>query len=299
MISKSSFFTVFIAMIILVGCSGSDLPIAGKAQWQKLATGLAFPEGPAILQEDVVYFSNCNGGWIGKYANGKLDTFLVAEDRLWQKTNGMTFHRGTLYACEYGFGKILQISPTGKMQDYVKNYRGKRFNRPNDLTFDDQGNLYFTDPKSYGAKKLDGRVFMVNGKDRSVILLQDSLAFPNGIGISPLDNKLYVCESAKNRILSFDIKSDGRIENMQEFIELPGGDPDGINFDSHGNLYVAHFGTGKLFVISPAGEIIQEIATPGERPTNVEFGGKKKRTLYLTETETNALYSIPVNIKGL
>src|SRR6056297_2421164 len=255
MIKKSYVFILFITVIILLGCSGSGLPISETNQWQKLTGGLEFPEGPAILHDDEVFFSNCNGGWIGKYAHGNLDTFLVADETLWQKTNGMAFHRGTLYACEYGFGKILQISPTGKMQDYVKNYQGQRFNRPNDLTFDDQGNLYFTDPKSYGADKLDGRIFLVAGKEQSVILLQDSLAFPNGIAISPIDNKLYVCESAKNRILRFDIKSDGSIENMQEFIMLPGGDPDGINFDTAGNLYVAHFGTGKLFVISPAGEI--------------------------------------------
>ena len=35
--------------------------------------------------------------------------------------------------------------------------------------------------------------------------MADSLAFPNGINIPPLDGKLYVCQSAKQKIVRFDI----------------------------------------------------------------------------------------------
>ncbi len=131
-----------------------------------------------------------------------------------------------------------------------------------------------------------------------LVLIKDSLAFPNGIGISPKNGKLYVCESAKSRILSFDILNDGSIINQQLFIELPGGDPDGFNFDINGNLYVAHFGGGNIYVISPDSTILYTVKTPGTKPSNVEFAGKDLKTFYITEDENNSIYRASVSIPG-
>ncbi|HHH52638.1 MAG TPA: SMP-30/gluconolactonase/LRE family protein, partial [Bacteroidetes bacterium] len=149
------------------------------------------------------------------------------------------------------------------------------------------------------VNKLDGRIFMVKGKTKEVVLLKDNLAFPNGIAFSFDGKNLFVCESAKNRILKFDVNKNGTLINKTEFVVLPGGDPDGIAFDVKGNLYVAHFGTGHLFVINKQGEIIQKIKTPGLKPTNVEFGGEDMKTLFLTEVQTNSLYKIRTKFTGL
>ena len=100
------------------------------------------------------------------------------------------------------------------------------------------------------------------------------------------------------RILSFKIEGYGKLSDKKVFVELPGGDPDGINFDVVGNLYVAHFGGGSLYVISPTGEILTKVKTPGMKPTNIEFAGKDRKTLYLTEVETNSIYKTKVTIKG-
>ncbi len=113
-----------------------------------------------------------------------------------------------------------------------------------------------------------------------------------------MTNKLYVCESAKSRILSFDLDKENNVSNKSVFIELPGGDPDGFNFDINGNMYVAHFGSGTLFIISPDAKIIHSIKTPGKKPSNVEFGEKDRKTLYLTEDETNSIYKMRVSVRG-
>ncbi len=292
---KILFFMVIVVMI--VGCE-KQLPIDAGNSWQKVADGLAFPEGPAIDNDESVYFSNCHSDWIGRLSNGHVDTIATADSSRWIKTNGMVFYQDNLYACEYGIGKIIKLGTDYLISDVVAEYDGDSFNRPNDLTIDDQGNLFFSDPKSYGPGKLDGRVFHVDLSTGNCQMIQDNLAFPNGIGISPTDGKLYLCESAKNRILRFNILPDGSLSDREVFVNLPGGDPDGINFDQAGNLYVAHFGSGQLIIISPHGKILQKIKTPGERPTNVEFGGTDNKTLYLTETETNGIYIINVSIAG-
>jgi gluconolactonase len=293
-----------IILIVMVGCtkksreSTSILP--DDFSWQKVAGNLEFPEGPAWNGENSIYLSDCYGGWIAKYKDGKIDTFLAAGKKTFQKTNGLAFDPdGYLYACEYGIGQILKISMEGNVEKYVTEYQNDHFNRPNDLAFDKQGHLYFTDPKAYGTDKLDGRIFCIKRNNREVVLVEDSLAFPNGIAFSVNYKELYVCESAFNRIVRYKVGQDGLLENKETFIELPGGDPDGIAFDKQGNLYVAHFGGGHVYVISPDGKIIEKIKTPGKKPTNLEFGGQDMKTLYLTEVETGGLYRAQVNIAGV
>ena len=276
----------------------SQKPVT-DTNWQLVASGFEFPEGPAWTQNGNLYVSNCYGKWLAKINNGKVDTFLTASDSTFQKTNGLLVNQdGSLLACEYGNGAILKISPDGIVQNLIPGFEGNPFNRPNDLTISTTGKLYFSDPKSYGADNLDGRLFMYDFESKLVQLVVDSLAFPNGMAISPMDNRLYLSESAKNRILRFDISDTGELSNKQVFIELAGGDPDGLEFDVRGNLYVAHFGTGTVFVILPNAEIIQKIQAPGKKPSNLEFGGDDLKTLFLTEDETNAVYKIRTSVRG-
>lgn len=269
--------------------------------WLKVADNLNFPEGPAFDGASSIYLSNCYGGWITKYSDGVVDTFIskLDDSLLIEKTNGLAYSAdGSLYVCEYGKGRLLRISKDGNIEVYAAGYNGEKFNRPNDLTFDNNGNLFFTDPKSYDKNILDGRIFLVEAKTKNVVLLEDSLAFPNGINISPADGRLYVCESAKQKIVSFYIKSDYTLSDKKDFAELPGGDPDGIDFDMNGNLYVAHFGGKAVYIFSPEGKLLQKIETPGSKPTNLEFGDEDYKTLYLTEVETNSLFKIKTNYPG-
>jgi gluconolactonase len=282
--------------------NGMDkLPIPANAVWEKVVDGMNFPEGPAWDGQNTLYASNCYGGWVTRLASGKADTFLVANKSpfTFQQTNGLIFHDGFLYACDFGAGAILRFSTDGTAEIYAKDYHGAAFNRPNDLRFDAEGNLYFTDPKTYSREVLDGRVFRIGAQDKSVTLLAESLGFPNGMAISADGTVLYVCESAFERILRFTIGEDGNLTNREIFVTLPGGDPDGIDLDNAGNLFVAHFGSGTVYVIAPDGSIKQKISTPGKKPTNLEFAGDELKTLFLTEVETNALYKLNVEMAGM
>lgn len=270
-------------------------------KWKMVADGLNFPEGPAYDGKTSIYLSNCYGGLITKYANGIKDSFVskVIDSLLIEKTNGLAYGKdGYLYVCEYGKGKILKISKDARVETYADGYNGEKFNRPNDITIDKNGNLFFTDPKSYDKNILDGRILFVDAKTKSVVLVEDSLAFPNGINISPTDGKLYVCESAKQKIVRFKITPENKLVDKEDFAELRGGDPDGIEFDINGNLYAAHFGGKAVYIFSPEGKQIQKIGTPGAKPTNLEFGDEDYKTLYLTEVETNALYKIRTKYPG-
>ncbi len=288
-----TFFTMILS--ILMVSSGISQITDPNSDWVKVAEGLNFPEGPAYDGKSSLYFSNCYGGWITKYSDGKIDTFIHKNDQLLaiEKTNGLAYgNDDNLYVCEYGKGKIFRINKNAKVEIYAEGYDGEKFNRPNDITFDKNGNIFFTDPKSYDINILDGRIFFIDAETREVKLVDDSLAFPNGINISPIDGKLYVCESAKQKIVRYTITQENKLVDKQDFVEIPGGDPDGIEFDVSGNLFVAHFGGKAVYIFSPEGKLLQKIETPGSKPTNLEFGDDDYKTLYLTEVETNALYKI-------
>jgi len=269
--------------------------------WIKLAAEQKFPEGPAWDGKGNLYTSSCYGRWISKLSNDSAKIFLNQSENPFtiNQTNGLTVGAdGNIYACDYGIGAILKISPQGNSEIYVSGFSGKRFNRPNDLAFDAAGNLFFTDPKSYSKDTLNGRVFMIKSGTREVVLAADNLAFPNGIAFSKDYKTVFVCESAKSRIVKYSVGKDGTLINNAVLIELPGGDPDGIAFDNNGNLYAAHFGGGAIYVIDSDGKILYKIKTPGLKPSNIEFGGNDFKTLFLTEDETNAIYSTTVKIEG-
>ncbi|MDD3965833.1 MAG: SMP-30/gluconolactonase/LRE family protein [Candidatus Marinimicrobia bacterium] len=298
---KKSFFVfmglmlVLLLVFILIFSCSSRRYFSGD--FQLVAEGLNFPEGPAYFRDRLV-FSNCYGGWIGNMQMNMLDTLISEKDGL-VNTNGTVFDgEGNLYICEYGKPAILKYSPEGNLSILSESDQGgKRFNRPNDITISPSGMLYFTDPKSYSRDLHDGRLFRIDPRSGETVWLIEGLQFPNGLCFSPKGDILYVGESVNKNIL----KIDCRLGILDTLITLPAGnrDPDGMDCDVEGNLYIAYFGGGMIYVVSPQGILLDSLATPGRKPSNVEFGGEDMKTLYVTECETNAVYAIRTNRAGL
>ena len=70
-------------------------------------------------------------------------------------------------------------------------------------------------------------------------------------------------------------------------------------FDEAGNLYVAHYGGGRVAIFGPIGDLVDEIPVPGAKVTNVAFGGADRRTLVITDVETASIYQTRVDTPGL
>ena len=278
---------LIILVLLFASCSSNEY---FTGDFEIVAENLNFPEGPSFYQDQLV-FSNCYGSWIGSIVDSSLDTLLSRKNGL-VNTNGTVFDKhGNLYICEYGMGSILRLSKDGKLSTLTdKDYNGKRFNRPNDIAISHNGMIYFTDPKSYDPLIHDGRLFRTDPNTGKTTWLIEGLQFPNGLCFSPDGKTLYIGESVNKNILQI---SNG-VGILDTLITLPGGnqDPDGIDVDDNGNLYVAYFGGGKIFVVSPEGKLLDSLMTPGKRPSNIEFGGDDMKTLFITECETNKIYSI-------
>lgn len=289
---RQSLFLV-LSLLLVLSCTSKSY---FYGDFNVVAEDLNFPEGPSYYDGQLV-FSNCYGGWIGSIRDTLLDTLLDNRDGL-VNTNGTAFDKqGNLYICEYGKGSILRFSRDGQLTTLTdKDHRGKRFNRPNDIAISESGMIYFTDPKSYDSKVFDGRIFRSDPNTGKTTWLIEGLQFPNGLCFSPDGKTLYIGESVNKNILQI---THG-VGVLDTLITLPAGnqDPDGIDVDENGNLYIAYFGGGKIYVVSPEGRLLDSLQTPGRKPSNLEFGGEDMKTLFITECETNKIYSIRTLIPG-
>lgn len=284
----------------------SPMPTAApSAGWQLITDGHQFPEGPAWNGRDALFFSNCNGGTVMRIAHGRAGAtvFLAAstDPPTFSKTNGLTFGAdGALYGCDFGNPSIVRLAMDGTATVLARACDdGTALVRPNDLAFDPAGHLYFTDSWAYKRENPQGAVYRIDAQTGAVTRAAGALAFANGLAFSADAKTLFVAESAWNRVLKFPVLPDGSLGQSTVFADMPGGDPDGMAVDVAGNLYVAHFGAGHVVVFAPDGQVLRRIPTPGKQPSNVEFAGPDLKTLYLTEDETNGVYTMSVEVPGL
>jgi gluconolactonase len=278
----------------------------------KVAGNLAFPEGPAYDGKGNIYCSNCNADYITKVTgDGKASVpYRAAREGepafTFKKTNGMTFYEdGSLFVCDFGRNVIIRIHPDGRQEIYADNCDGVAFKGPNDLAFDPHGSLYFTDPAGSNRDRRIGALYRVEQDTRRVTKVAGGMGFPNGLAFTHDAKHLYVCESSFNRILRFDVHTDGTLGKAEPFADLaPDGEgaPDGMALDAAGRLWITHYGRHTVLVVDTHGKIAHTIRLPHTKedgPTNIEFAGKDLKTVYVTDPGDDALWKFPADTPGL
>ena len=272
------------------------------ATLEHLATGFTFTEGP-VWCGDYLLFSDIRKNRIVKYkmmAYGpEVNTFRTPSGN----SNGLTLDAtGRLIACEHGTRRVTRTETDGTIKILADSYQGHRLNSPNDVVVRSDGSIYFTDPP-YGLK--DGKIWKelpFNGVYRitcrgEVELLVDDFDRPNGLAFSPDERILYVDDTVRKHIRTFDVSPDGVLSNGRLFAELKAeepGAPDGMKVDCHGNVYCT--GPGGIWIIDPTKNCLGRILTP-EIPANVAWGDADWKTLYITARKS--IYKIRLNIPGI
>jgi len=270
--------------------AGAEQLVAPGATVEKLADGFLFTEGPACDAEGNVYFTDIPNERIHKWSvDGKLSTFREKSGG----ANGLYFDRqGNLLACEGGSRRLTSISPDGKVTLLADGYQGKKLNSPNDLWIDPKGGVYFTDPR-YGNQEgleQDGfHVYYLPPDRKGLVRVLDDLVKPNGV-VGTADGKLlYVADAGDSKTYVYRIRPDGSLADRK--LIAPIGS-DGMTLDERGNLYLTR---GAVHVYGPRGEKLATIEVP-EAPANVCFGGKERRTLFITARK--GLYAVRMNVRG-
>jgi len=295
--------------------SADDLPASHSVAPQLYATGFAFAEGPTFDRQGNLYVVNYRViGTIGRITRDGTANILchLAElapmENREPRANGLKVDsEGRLIVADSGGGRLLRISLDGeKCEILADRYQGERFRSLNDAALDLAGNIYFTDPGGSSLSNPVGAVYRYNVDTKKVERIDAGLAFPNGLGVTPDQSKLCVCESQRYRLLVYPMSEEGDVGERSVLMEFPkeddgeirGGafEPDGVIFDEAGRLYVAMWTGGVVNVVCPeTGKLLRQYDAGGSRATNVHFFGE---SLYTTVAAKEAVFRLPLGVRG-
>jgi gluconolactonase len=295
---------------------------------ETVTTGLRFPEGPVAMPDGSVILTEMFGHCLTRVAPDGSKTkvaditglpnglALGPDGHLYLCNNGGAFTPmevgGLLYPGEfdpakYIGGRIQKVDiATGEVTDLYTHCGDVALRAPNDLVFDAHGGFWFTDHGIRHHRTADRTGIYYAKADGShieeVVFPVDS---PNGIGLSPSGDRVYWAETHTGRVYQREVTAPGTVAPMSPEVPvmlcgLPGYQLfDSLAVDAAGNICVATLINGGITVISPAGELVDFVATDDRITTNICFGGEGFRTAYITVSSTGQLLRMEWPYGGL
>ncbi|MBL7858759.1 MAG: SMP-30/gluconolactonase/LRE family protein [Cyclobacteriaceae bacterium] len=250
-------------------------------------------EGPAFDKKGNLYVVNFQkDGTIGLVKpSGEVKLFLTLPEG--STANSIKFDRkGDMYLADFTGHNVLKVDmKTKQVSVYV---HSNEFNQPNDLCINRKDQLFASDPN---WKEGTGKIWRIDAGGKAT-LLTDKMGTTNGIELSPDEKILYVNESVQRKIWAFDVDESGDISNKRLFVEFPDFGFDGMKCDNKGNLYVTRYGKGTVAVISSAGKKLFEVALKGKNCSNLVFGGKDGKTVFVTLQDRKGMEKFRNDIPG-
>ena len=289
------------------------------ASVERLATGLRWAEGPVWFGDGrYLLCSDIPNNRVLRWdeATGQVSTFREPSNF----ANGHTRDaQGRLLTCEGSVTRrITRTEYSGRVTVLVDNYKGKRFNSPNDIVCQRNGVILFSDPifqinNNYEGELAESELpvafYRFDPGSGAIDQVVTDLQGPNGLCFSPDEKTLYLVESRAmphRRVWAYDVSSDGRLSNKRLHLDAAGpGAFDGIKCDVDGNIW-AGFGSNGSAGADPAvldgvrvfnreGRPIGHVHLP-ERCANLCFGGEKGNRLFMAAS--HSIYSLYVNTVG-
>jgi len=270
--------------------------IAAEGMPRLVSRQFSFTEGASVDRSGNVFFTDQPNDKIWEYTvDGKLVLFMDSAGR----SNGMYFDRdGRLVTCADEQDQLWSIGMDGSVRVLLRDVGGRRLNGPNDLWIDAVGGIYFTDPyyqRPYWTRtrsELDGeKVYYLKRGMEEPVVVEGGLKKPNGIVGTPDGKSLYVSDIGDGRTYRYRIGEGGLLTGRELFC-MQGSD--GMTLDERGNIYLTGDG---VTVYDPGGKKIAHIPVPEKWTANLCFGGRDRRTLFITASE--GVYVLRLRVKGV
>lgn len=258
----------------------------------------SFLEGPVFDEAGNLYVTDIPWGRILRI-DPQGQWSLVAEYD--GEPNGMKFlDAGTLLITDYKNGLVRLDVASGRVSPFLERRNSERFKGVNDLVFDSQGNLYFTDQGQSGLHDPSGRLYRLRPNGQLDLLLAN-VPSPNGVALSPDERVLYLAVTRGNCVWRVPLLPDGSVSKVSQFFTSYGpSGPDGLAVDAQGRLLVANPGLGVVWVLNGRAEPVQVLrGVPGSSITNLAFGGADRRQLYVTDSTHGRVLRATMDVAGL
>ena len=285
-----------------------DAVIKKNAKVEVIGDGFEWVEGPVWVEnKKMLLVSDIFKNQIYKWTVGKgKELYLEPSGYTQEKprgaelgSNGLSLNKkGELILCQHGDRRLAVMNatldnPKPEFTTLTGQYKGKKYNSPNDMAIKSNGDIYFTDPP-YGLEKgmsdplkeISYQGVYKISKSGAVTLLTDTLSRPNGIAFFPGEKNLLVANSdpEKPNWYIYDVDENGLLKNGRIFYdgtkayEKENRSPDGIKIDDKGNVFAA--GPGGVWIFNKKGKVIGRIKL-NIITSNCAFANNYK-TLFIT-----------------
>ncbi|PSL49171.1 gluconolactonase [Chitinophaga niastensis] len=251
-------------------------------------------EGPNFDKAGNFYVVNFKkDGTVGKIntKTGAGEIFLTLPDS--SVGNSVSFNsKGNMFLPDFIGHNVLMVDmKTKKVTVYT---HSDQFNQPNDLCINKKDQIFASDPAWATST---GQLWRIDA-DRKPVLLEGNMGTVNGIELSPDEKTLYINESVQRKVWKYDVDKTGNLSNKTLLATFPDFGFDGMKCDKAGNLYIARWGKGVIAVLSPKGALIREVPLKGKQCSNLVFGDKDGKTVYVTLQDRKCVETFRVAIAG-
>lgn len=300
--------------------------------YKVIAKGLKFPEGPIWMDDgsiilveiargtlsrvlpsgEVNVIANLGGGPNGAAIGPDGFCYVCNNGGFeWEISSNKKGMRPILESSSYIGGKIQKVNlVTGEFFTLYSECNGISLRGPNDIVFDKEGNFWFTDLGKARNRTMDrGGIYWAKADGSMIKEVVHPFMTPNGIGLSPDENILYVAETEGGKLYSYEIIGEGEVKKISFPESINGGRLlnkeggikrfDSLALENNGNVCVATLLTGGISVITPNGELLEFIKFEDPYITNICFGSENLKKAYITASYEGNLLEVDWGREGL
>lgn len=295
----------------------------------EIASGLQFPEGPIVMDDGSIVVVEIAGPRLSRvFIDGTVEVIAEWDDPesagpngaavgpdghiyvcnnggfVWSTINGMQFPMdratGANQSDSYVTGSIDRVDlATGEIVSIYNEFQGDRLCGPNDIVFDGSGGFWFTDLGKQRRREVDkGAVYYAMPDGSSIERVIDNIDHPNGCGLSPDGQRLYVAQTTTGRLWAYDISEPGAlVDDKGVCIANTLSSLDSMAIEVDGTIVVAALRDG-LLVVRPDGSY-EFLRVDGPLITNIAFSREGDNVAYITESALGSLIAIEWPRDGL
>jgi lactonase len=263
--------------------------------WLKVSDKKMVLEGPAFDHDGNLLFCDVSGSRVLRVTQDKHLSVVVSEKQV--SPGGIAIHKdGRIFIAAINLvertGAILAVKPDGADKQTVVPLEAGYM--PNDLVFDRDGGLYFTDFRGTSTEPKGG-VYYISPDLKAITPVLPYLAMANGVALSPNGKVLWATESGRNLLHRIELLNATTIAPVGSTIpyHFIGPLPDSLRADSDGNVYVAMYGQGRVLAFNRNGIPIGQVLLPGR-----DDGHNLESTNMAIKPGTNDLYIVTTDAEG-